>query len=264
MSRAMSRLQPPKPTVKESILRLLYKASGNRPSMDTFFTHLLKHRRYLAVADPHFCIPRFAETEVRFRNCPLGAWSTPVVDVYVLIKAALGFESTRILELGSYRGETARLLAENTPATTRICTVDVHPDHGAAYKDTPLASRIDRKVGEIRPELFARDEKFDFIFVDAAHDYASVVNDTEVAFQLLTDQGVMLWHDYRFDGYFHGMAGVPEALKLFSAKYPIVSLSATTLALHSRHPLRETAAVLRQLPSQPLNPDVWKDTAVRG
>jgi hypothetical protein len=260
----MAQIQHPKPTAKERLLRLLWQASGRRRSVDAFFTSLLKHRQYLPVVDSQLCIPRFGETEVRIRVCPLGNWSTPIVDVFIILKAVMGFGSTRILELGSYRGDTARLIAEHTPDHVRICTVDIHPEHGAAYKDTPLARRIDRKVGKITPALFGPDEKYDFIFVDADHDFNSVVNDTTVAFQLLTETGVIFWHDYNFSGYFHGMAGIPEALKIFSAQYPIVSLSGTTLALHSRHPGKETAAILRQLPSQSTPADVWKESQIRG
>lgn len=260
----MSSTEHPKPTGKERLLRLLWKASGRRRPLDTFFTGLLKHRQCLTAVDPQLCIPRFDETEVRIRRCPLGNWSTPVIDVFVILKAAMGFGSTRILELGSYRGDTARLIAENTPENVRICTVDVHPEHGASYKDSPVAKRIDRKVGKIRRDLFGQDEKYDFIFVDADHDFSAVVNDTTVAFELLAEHGVIFWHDYHFASYFHGMSGVPEALKIFSRQYPIVSLSGTTLALHSRHPGMETAAILKQLPAQSGSGDVWKETQVRG
>lgn len=254
----------PKPPLKESLLRLLWQAAGRRNSVDAFFTTLLKHRRHLKVMDAKQCIPRFEETEVRLRQCPLGVWSTPLIDVYVLIKAAMGFNSKRILELGSYRGDTARLIAENTGDDTRICTVDIHPDHGAAYRDLALAKRIDRKVGAITPRLFAAGEKFDFIFVDADHDYKSVMNDTAVAFEVLSDEGVIFWHDYHFQSYFHGMAGVPETLRHFAAQHPIVSIGGTILAMHSRYPGWETKKLIDRLPSATGPADTWRDTGVRG
>ena len=257
---------PPHPpsTPKESLLRLLWKASGRRNSVDAFFTGLLKHRRCLPVVDAKVCIPRFDETEVRFRQCPLGAWSTPLIDVYILIKAVIGFGSKRVLELGSYRGDTARLIAENTADDVRICTVDIHPDHGASYRDLPLARRIDRKVGAITPQLFAPGEKYDFIFVDADHDYKSAMNDTAVAFQVLSDQGVIFWHDYRFDGYFHGMGGVPEALRHFAAQHAIVSIGGTMLAMCSRHPAWETSQLAAKGAMKSGTADAWRDTGVRG
>jgi|GEM_PF-795763 len=261
---------PPTPTLKERVLKILWQASGSRPSVDLFFTSLLKRQRaHLISVDAGPCIPRFDESEVKLTRCPVGTWSTPLIDVYVLIKAAIGFEAKRILELGSYRGDTARLLAENTPETTRICTVDMHPDHGSSYRGTPVEPRIDRKVGRITQELFSPGEKYDLIFVDADHDYQSVMNDTAVAFSVLSEQGVIFWHDYHFEGYFHGMAGIPEALKHFSSDHAIIALGGTRLAMCSRHPGWETTRVIAESANQrsakPGDPgDVWQETQVRG
>lgn len=239
-------------------------ASGRRNALDTLFTTLLKHRKCLTELDARKTIPRFDETQVCLSRCPVGAWSTPIIDVYVIIKAVLGFESKRILELGSYRGDTARLIAENTADDTRLCTVDVHPEHGASYKNSPVARRIERKIGEIRRELFTPEERYDFIFVDANHDFNSVANDTLVALDLLSDHGVIFWHDYSFGGYFHGMAGVPDALKIFSKDLAICAVLGTNLAFHSRHPGWETKRLIgkHQGPDKPS--DVWQETTVRG
>jgi predicted O-methyltransferase YrrM len=265
MSQSPLRIPPKKkPSPKESLLRLLWRASRRRPSVDAFFTALLKERRYLPEVEPAACIPRFEESEIKLRRCPVGGWSTPIIDVYVLIKAVIGFNSKRVLELGSFRGETARLIAENTPDDVQICTVDVHPDHGSSYRDTPLARRITRKVGHISPELFSPGEKYDFIFVDADHDYQSVMNDTLVAFDVFADQGVIFWHDYHFNNYFHGMSGVPEALQYFSAQHAIVAVSGSILAMSSRHPGWETAKVLRSQPAKTSNGNIWQDTRMRG
>lgn len=255
---------PPSPPARERLMRALWHASGRKSSLDRFFTSLLKHRQYLPVVEPRDCIPQFEESEIKLRRCPVGVWSTPIIDVYVLIKAVIGFNSRRVLELGSYRGDTARLIAENTPDHVRICTVDANPDHGAAYRDTPLAGRIQRKVGAISPELFSAGETYDFIFVDADHDYRSVMNDTRVAFQVLDKQGVVFWHDYHFHNYFHGMAGVPEALRHFSAQHAILSVSGTLLGMCSQHPGWETEKVLRSQPSKAADGDAWQDTRVRG
>jgi predicted O-methyltransferase YrrM len=209
--------------------------------------------------DAKSCIPRFEESEVRFRQSPLGAWSTPLIDVYVLIKAVIGFNSKRILELGSYRGDTARQIAENTPEDARICAVDIHPDHGASYRDQPVARRIDRRVGAISRGLFLADEKFDFIFVDADHDYKSAMNDTAVALDVLSEDGVIFWHDYHFANYFHGRAGVPEALSHFASQHAIVSIGGTLLAMHSRHPGWETKNLAAREPSAETPADTWLD-----
>lgn len=247
--------------LKEGVFRALWKLSGRKPALDSFFTRLMKHRHYLPVVDPGTSIPDFHTTEVRIRQCPLGDWSTPIVDVFVVIKAALGFSAKRILELGSFRGDTARLLAENTGDDVQITTVDVDPKHGGSYLGLEVARKITRKIGAIEPGLFSSGENYDLIFVDANHDFDSVVNDTRVAFSVLSEPGVILWHDYHHDSFFHGMAGVPEALAQFLGEHAIVALSGTRLAMFSSHPGWASATLAHK---QGTTGDVWTDTAVKG
>lgn len=222
--------------LKERLLRALWMALGKRPSLDTLFTRLLTHRKCLREVSPEQAIPEFERTEVRISRWPNGPWSTPLVDVFVLIKAAIGFESKHILELGSYRGDTARLLAENTRPSVMITAVDIDPRHGESYTGTPAAAKIRRKIGAIDLGMFEPNERFDMIFVDANHDYASVMFDSLVALAVLSDTGVILWHDYHHQSYFHGTAGVPEVLGELSTDHPIVAVKGSTLAIHSRHP----------------------------
>jgi predicted O-methyltransferase YrrM len=245
------------------LLRIVWQLSGRKPRMDQFLAGFLKYRKYLPECDAADVIPNFSETEIHIRQCPVGAWSTPLIDVFVVIKAALGFRSRRILELGSYRGDTARLLAENTGDDVTICAVDVDEKHGASYRGLDVARKITRKTGRISPELFALDEKFDLIFVDADHDYASVMNDTEVAFKILAPEGVILWHDYRQDAYFHGMCGVPEVLNEFSKPRAIYAICGTMLAICSTCPNWETATLPSRI-SQTRAKTVWDEHQLAG
>jgi hypothetical protein len=126
-------------------------------------------------------------------------------------------------------------------------------------------TRITRKVGKISTELFAAGEEYDFIFVDAGHDYESVMKDSMVAFEVLSQQGVIFWHDYRFDGYFHGMAGVPEVLRYFAGQHALVSVRGTVLGMCSRYPGWETAKLIHRPPAEVSTVgNVWQDTKVRG
>jgi len=246
---------------KARLLRLVWTLSGKRPRLDELFTGFLKYRKHLSEVEARDVIPKFEDSEVRIRQCPIGAWSTPLIDVFVLLKAAQGFGSERILELGSFRGYTARLLAENTPPNTSITAVDIDPRHGAAYRGLPVEKKIIRKIGAITGELFTPEEEFDFIFVDANHDFQSAVNDTKVALDHLADHGVVLWHDYHHRSYFHGMSGVPEALQLFARERPIAALKGTTLALYSRFPGWETGKIQK---TKSTGESVWDENQLRG
>ena len=255
---------PPEP-LKTKLLRLIWRLCRRRPRVDIFLTGLLRYRHYLPEVDAEAVIPDFDQTTIRIAHVPRGTWSTPLADLLVVLKAAAGFRSRRILELGSYQGHTARLLAENTSDETLICAVDVDPRHGRAYADTPLARRITRKTGAITRDLFGPEEKFDFIFVDADHDYEAVMNHTAVAFDLLAPGGVILWHDYQHTNYFHGMAGVPEALRYFSRDRAIVAVKHTIVALYSEFPGWKTADIRQKEGSAPpAGKSVWEETTMRG
>ena len=258
-----ARIRQPKPGAKERLLKLIWRCCGRRPAVDTLLTRKLPGLRHLPECNPAEWIPDFNATRVVIGQCPAGTWSTPLIDTVVLVKCALGFRSRRILEIGSYLGHTARMLAENTDAETRITTLDEYPEHGAAYRGTPLEQKIDRRIGKVALEHFRPDEAYDLIFVDADHRFASVVNDTQVALSLLSEQGVLVWHDYQQENHFHGLNGVPEALKIFSADIPIIALQGTYLALYSRHPGWETARPANR-GATPAADGSWRNQSLRG
>ncbi len=94
--------------------------------------------------------------------------------------------------------------------------------------------------------MFSPDEKFDLVFIDGSHEKDSVIADTKVAFSVLKENGVILWHDYQFFSYFEGKERVPEALKLIAQKDPVVALRGSWLAMHSRYPEWKTEEILEK------------------
>lgn len=251
------------PEFKEQMLEWIWRITGRREGVDVFLSRLLKHRRCLPELDPSCCIPRFHETEVIIRQLPLGRWSTPMADVVTIVKAAIGFGSRRILEMGSYRGDTARLLAENTGPDVRICAVDEDPRHGISYRGLPIGSKIDRRVGRLERGLFPAGELFDLIFVDARHDFDSATHDTQIALELLAPEGVILWHDYQFNMFFNGLIRVPEALKQVARQHAVGALAGTWLAIHSRFPGWSTSRLL-ETGNGIRKEGVWAETSIRG
>lgn len=247
-----------------SLMKLVYRASRRQPSVDRLFTSFLKYRNYLPAVAAEKIIPNFADSQVTIRDLPRGLWATPLVDTLSVVKAAQGFQSKRILEIGSYKGSTARLLAENTPDSTEIWTLDLDPNHGEAYRGLPLASRIHRIIGKVSSELIKEHGPFDLIFVDADHDYRSVFHHTAVAFQQLAPGGVILWHDYQLDNYMHGGCGVPEALYAASQKFDktILVIEGTTLGIYSEFPGWESRTLgTPQNANEAIDP--WADNKIR-
>ena len=247
-----------------NLCRFLHKIGRRGPDLDRFLTSFLKHREHLPTASPDALIPGFADNAVLIRDIPRGLWASPLVDTVVVAKAARGFQSKRVLELGSYRGVTARLIAESTEESTEIWTVDHEPTHGEAYRGTPVEARIHRVVGKTTFELLEPYGKFDLIFVDAEHDYKSAYHDTICALKLLSPGGVILWHDYQNKTYLHGFEGVSEALAVIkkSIDLPIVSVEGTMIAIYSEHPGWETANVKAASQAGGGRIDPWKGNLI--
>jgi predicted O-methyltransferase YrrM len=140
-----------------------------------------------------------------------------------------------VLEVGSYRGYTTRLLAEHTPDSCRIVAFDRDPRHGEAYRGTDLERKIERRVGSVSREAFKMDPpgSYDLIFLDADHIYDAVLSDSSVLLPLVAPNGVFVWHDYANWGKFSRKNGVPETMHLLAKELPVVAISGSWLAAYS-------------------------------
>ncbi len=246
--------RPPEP-LQARLFRSLYRLSGRRGFLDRLLSERLKYRRYFTSVPPQVTLPDYDAIPVSVRQTPEGLWASPLIDVVVVVKAAVGFQAKRILEVGSYRGYTARMIAENTPDDTRIWTLDVDPRHGAAYADSPVRTKIERLVGRATLELAGAGAPYDLIFIDADHDFQSAAEHTLLAWQLLAPGGVVLWHDYRHDTYFQGGCQVPEAIEAARGGRDVVAIEGTLLAMHCSRPGWESGAVAARYRA---NPDpIW-------
>jgi len=215
-------------------MSLLSYLLHTRPRIDNVLSTLDKSRLRLPVVNLRTLFDGFDDELVTLRELPVGPWSSPVADVVVLAKIALCLKPRRVLEVGSYRGYTTKILAEHTPSDTRIVALDRDSRHGEAYKDLPIAAKIERRVGNVSDAEFSQDARgaYDFIFLDADHHYEAVRHDTEVLMPLLAPDGVFIWHDYANWGRFSKQNGVPEVLHDTAEKYPVVAIGGSWLAMH--------------------------------
>ncbi|MGH9364423.1 MAG: O-methyltransferase [Thermoanaerobaculia bacterium] len=140
-------------------------------------------------------------------------------ELLFLCSAVRRFRPRRILEIGTYLGNTTLHLAANAPEGARVYTVDLPPDGGPAttdlsthdrivasetatalgsrFRDTPYAAKITQILANSATYDFKRHEdSFDFIFIDASHSYEYVKKDSESALNLLAPGGLVFWHDY--------------------------------------------------------------------
>jgi predicted O-methyltransferase YrrM len=115
-------------------------------------------------------------------------------------------EGKLVLELGSDYGRSTIALASTASV---VFAVDWHLGDGhAGHRDTAaqfmhnitrydVRRKIVAVVGDARlalPRL--RERLFDLIFLDAFHEYDSVVRDINQLFPLVSAHGIMAFHDY--------------------------------------------------------------------
>ena len=211
--------------------RLLYF----RPRLEAAISELDRDRLKLPIVNPRIMFEGYDDHPVVLRQLPAGPWSSPVADIVTLAKVALCLAPRRVLEVGSYRGYTTRLLAEHTPDSSRIVAFDRDPRHGEAYRGTDLERKIERRVGTVSREAFATESpgSFDLIFLDADHTFEAVRHDTDVLLPLVAPNGIFVWHDYANWGRFSRKNGVPETLHLLAKDLPVVAVSGSWLAAYS-------------------------------
>jgi len=156
-------------------------------------------------------------------------WVSPLGDQVAVVKLAMVAQPDRILEVGSFQGHTALLLAMNLPQA-ELTTIDVLEDHGEAYFGGPFADRIERHIGSI--ETLPEERSFDFIFVDNGHGEAEVRRDTRSSVSRLAPGGIIVWHDYCDTYWTSKLNRVPEVLTEYAKELPIRSLGGTNLAVY--------------------------------
>jgi|GEM_PF-1044057 len=126
-----------------------------------------------------------------------------------------------IFEIGTLRGDSALLFALNTPAESRIYTLDLPPDGSSGptlattlvddkivllaharttqylYQSNPLGSKVTQLYGDSASFNFdAYKGQVDLFFIDGAHSYEYVRSDTLKALACVKPGGVIAWHDY--------------------------------------------------------------------
>ena len=165
--------------------------------------------------------PRF-EAEIRFIG---GAESVKAgtTDREAWILGVLARDAHTIFEFGTASGKTAWLLASNSPPDAQVYTLTLRPDQTHLYRheqgdrtiarDTALdesvfeeffytgtsgAAKITQLYGDSKGiDISQWRGRCDLIFVDGAHAYSYVMNDSRKAFEMLSPRGVILWHDYK-------------------------------------------------------------------
>lgn len=155
---------------------------------------------------------------------------TPDADLDALRQIVTGLQPVSLLrrcvEVGSWVGLTARLLSEMVDRLYCVDTFEGTPtdrigEVGAKYGKRYVFETFCKNMGcllhfKVHPlvgrstefaDTWPPDFKLDLIFIDAAHDYPSVLEDILAWYPLLRKGGIMCGHDYC-----DGFPGVAQAV----------------------------------------------------
>jgi predicted O-methyltransferase YrrM len=108
----------------------------------------------------------------------------------------------RVLEIGTAYGLSVLLTAKNTPQSTEIITVEIDAERAEKAKQeikkTDYNDKINIKIGNALDVLMYLNQKFDFIFLDAAKGQYLYL--FEYIFDLLEPGGILLADNVLYKG----------------------------------------------------------------
>jgi hypothetical protein len=171
---------------------------------------------------------------------------TSFAELVVIARVTKALRPRTVFEIGSYDGLTTAVFILNAPPETRVYSLDLPLQSSAEepylHTDRDLvASRtlgsIPRALGlnaytqilcdsmQFDPAQFAG--TVDLGFIDGAHDEEHARNDTVKMSKMMSNEGMILWHDYGGKGTFRPLAKYLESLGRQCGVYRIMG---TTLA----------------------------------
>ena len=131
--------------------------------------------------------------------------SVTTYEMMVLNKLVQQQNPNLIIEFGTFDGRTAMNFAANAPAA-KIVTIDFAPQP-RLFDNKQIASKIECKFGDSTQfDVAPYRGKAEFIFIDGGHDAPVATSDTLKALEMVSDDGLIVWHDYR------DFKGVQEAI----------------------------------------------------
>jgi predicted O-methyltransferase YrrM len=156
--------------------------------------------------------------EIRMAMFPKTHASISLLETTALILLLKRAEAKRIFEFGTFKGVSITQLALNLPPESEIYTLDlpeeptgtrfaiadpedaiiaVEKGKGALVPAAlrPRIKFLQQDSGKFDESPFAN--KMDFVFVDGAHNYDYVKNDSEKGWRMLRSGGIIAWHDCR-------------------------------------------------------------------
>ena len=145
-----------------------------------------------------------ADIELKLRKWRQDLGAGGFFDSIIIASIGLAKRPNIYFEIGTGDGRSSLLVSANTPDSTRLFTLDPFypkdPVKGSVFRVEPEARKIQQLSGySNRFDFSPWHNKVDLVFVDGGHEFEDVVNDTAVAFRLISPGGWILWHDVATD-----------------------------------------------------------------
>lgn len=134
-----------------------------------------------------------------------------ILDASVLSLFASNVSSGNMLDIGTYKGNSAARMALNSPES-KIYTVNIHPDEigqggirvtgapsieeiGSYYRALGLKNVEQIYANTINWEIPDDIANLKLVYIDGSHDKEVVLNDTKLVIDRVDSGGFILWHD---------------------------------------------------------------------
>jgi predicted O-methyltransferase YrrM len=173
---------------------------------------------------------------------------TDAREILILAAATRLVRPRRIFEIGTYNGRTTAVFILNAPSDCDVYTLDLPPGAGASrdYLSSDvelvetrrtesflLRAGLSRRYRQIYCDSMEFDPEFyrdsiELGFIDGAHAYEFVKNDTEKMAVMMAKRGLVFWHDYGGRGEFRPLSKYLESLRIQMYRVRGTSLAWTT------------------------------------
>ncbi|MFA6078517.1 MAG: class I SAM-dependent methyltransferase [Candidatus Omnitrophota bacterium] len=156
---------------------------------------------------------------IELREMPWKDGNVTLLELAIINRLIRKYSPKKILEIGTYDGRTTLNLAANSPKDSVIYTLDLPQTDKPAIRSSALANdesfvdkvktgvrfhgtEFEKKIVQLTGDSATFDftpynNSMDLVFIDGAHTYDYILNDTAKVLKLLKGgKGIILWHDY--------------------------------------------------------------------
>lgn len=234
----------------ESLRHILNPRAFSSYTREALFLHDTMFGRKLPAQNVYALFPSSPEEEIKLsfgETAWFGVIPTATADIVNLCLLARMVKPKIVFEIGTLTGSTALHFAINAP-DAEVYTLDLPPESVPALETTVMDDEYVQMHRSTLPCVLAShaagrrvkclhgdSAKFDYsrfhgrvdlFFIDGAHSYEYVRNDTLKALECCCPGSIIAWHDYGR----HGVNGVSRWLHELSANRKIYCILGGSLA----------------------------------